>query len=45
MDDSAKMVVGLIAVVGVAYLAGSLFFPELIENMKLTPIRFNWWRF
>jgi hypothetical protein len=42
MDEGIKFILwAIVALVG-AYFAGSLFFPELIEGINLTPIRFHW---
>ena len=45
MNDGMKLIVGIFVVLGMAYFAGSMFFPELVRTMSLTPIEFNWHAF
>lgn len=42
MDDGAKMVIGIFAVLGLAYLVGSYFFPDAMMGANLKPIRLDW---
>ena len=42
MDDGVKMIFGLAAILLLAYVAGSIFFPELIRGINLTPMEFHW---
>ncbi len=42
MNDGIKLIAGILIVFGMAYAAGSMFFPELVKGMSLTPFKFNW---
>ena len=42
MSDGLKMVFGVILVLGIAFVLVSIFFPEIIEAMNMTPIRIRW---
>ena len=42
MNDGVKLIFGILLVLGIAFVAGSLFFPQVIESLNLRPIQFNW---
>lgn len=42
MDDGMKMILGVIIVLGVAFVLVSIFFPEIIVAMNMTPIKIRW---
>lgn len=39
MDDGAKMILGVILALGVAFVLVSIFFPDIIKAMNMTPIK------
>lgn len=42
MNDGAKMILGIFVVLGIAFVLVSIFFPDIIVSMNMTPIRFRW---
>ena len=39
MSDGIKMILGIILTLAVAFVLGSIFFPDIIKAMNLTPIK------
>lgn len=42
MNDGMKMILGVIIVLGIAFVLVSIFFPDIIVSMNMTPIRLRW---
>ncbi len=42
MDAGAKMILGVILILSVAYVLVSIWFPEIIVAMNMTPIKIRW---
>ena len=42
MDESAKLVVGMLLVVGLVYLVASWLFPDVLQSVNFQPINIPW---
>jgi len=42
MDDGMKMILGIFLVLGIAFVLVSIFFPDIIVSMNMTPIKIRW---
>ena len=45
MSDGVKMILGIILVLAIAFVLGSIFFPDIIRAMNLQPIKIQWGNF